>query len=146
MLNEGLGPPRLMLLADITRWEEYREEAAGGKGQDAYLAGLEHGREQLLSELYRRICDGGHPEGCLCDACDVLRAAQQGKDAFLIRDGATREASLIRRRQSHLREPGGNHRPELGHGRDPECIRCQGEPDRCFLDEENWRLCPHADA
>ena len=134
---------RSFSLGDLIRRDEIRKSAQL-EYDERYDTGLEDGWNRLWQEISRRIVDGGHPEDCPCIPCDILYTATNGRKAFYITDdGPTYEASRVRSRQWSLYKYE-DRKPELGKGRDPNCIRCHGEAAACFLDTTNWRLCPHA--
>ena len=138
---------RAVTLEQADREEELRNDALRGEPDWRYEAGFEHGHHELLRQIYRRIYLGPHREGCECHACEILETAKTGGEAFLILEDMenTREASRTRVRQSMLmKAPHENPSPELGHGQDTQCTGCRGIPEDCFLDNPNWRLCPHA--
>ena len=143
-MNQNLQPLRSFTMGQIQDMEKTKLDFKDGHPNFPYEAGLIHGRDQLLSEIYNLICYDNHPTDCPCHPCDILNIVGKGRTAFFITDETTREASKTRSRQGYLNKDIQDRQPELGYAKDPDCSVCHGIPDGCMLDTTNWRLCPHA--
>lgn len=130
-------------MSEINEAEELRQHALTSQAPFQYKAGLMHGRDQLLHEICQLLYHGPHADHCMCDPCNIVKAAKKGREALFIEDESTREASMTRRLQSLLSAPG-DPQGHLGFGKDKHCSMCHGQRKNCFLDTVNWRLCPHA--